>query len=221
MSKRHCPPTRMSISFVSIANPSGPNHAGNCAGSVQASNTRARGASTTRVMTISRSRGHSDHGDWRTLVGSLMVAGLLLAALNVGVHPVKPRGPEAEVLAEPGVGPAQRLRFEGAHANPARLASLKKSAVFKDADVLQECRQADAEWLGEFAHRCFPQAQARHHRTTCRIRERGECAVELGPLVCHVAKYARTSAGRQVTSSIGEVSGAESGRRLLRQRRTG
>src|SRR5688572_15469797 len=110
MSKRHCPPGRMSISFVSIANPSGPNHAGNCAGSVQASKTSARGASTTRVMTISRSRGHSDHGDRRTLVRSLIVAGLLLAALNVGVHPVKPRGPDAEVLAEPGVGRSEERR---------------------------------------------------------------------------------------------------------------
>src|SRR5258708_32056403 len=55
MTNRHRPMTRMSISCVSHVKPAGPNHCGRCCGSVQALNTRSRGAAITRDSTISRS----------------------------------------------------------------------------------------------------------------------------------------------------------------------
>src|SRR5215475_5076195 len=58
MSKRHSPPTRMSISFVSISKPAGPNQFGRCFASAHAENTTSRRALITRERTISRSSAH-------------------------------------------------------------------------------------------------------------------------------------------------------------------
>src|SRR5499427_7744111 len=58
MSKRHSPPTRMSISFVSISKLAGPNQFGRCFASAQAENTTSRRALITRERTISRSSAH-------------------------------------------------------------------------------------------------------------------------------------------------------------------
>src|SRR5215813_7297240 len=58
MLKRHSPPTRMSISFVSISKPAGPNQFGRCFASVHAENTTSRRALITRERTISRSSAH-------------------------------------------------------------------------------------------------------------------------------------------------------------------
>src|SRR6266545_6909511 len=56
--KCHIPPARRSISQTGMVQPLGPNiQCGRCLGSVQASKTSLRGASTTRAMTISRSDG--------------------------------------------------------------------------------------------------------------------------------------------------------------------
>src|SRR5574338_370839 len=60
MSKRHRPPTRMSISLVSISKPAGPNQFCRCFGSAQAENTMSRRASITRERTISRSSAHCE-----------------------------------------------------------------------------------------------------------------------------------------------------------------
>src|SRR5579864_8977659 len=60
MSKRHRPPTRISISLVSILKPAGPNQIGRCFRSVQAVNTMSRRASITRERTISRSSAHCE-----------------------------------------------------------------------------------------------------------------------------------------------------------------
>src|SRR5579871_3837968 len=56
--KRQAPPGRRSISQTGIVQPSGPSsHCGTCRGSVHAAQTSRRGASNTRVITISRSDG--------------------------------------------------------------------------------------------------------------------------------------------------------------------
>src|ERR1700691_1589440 len=70
MSKRHRPPTRMSISLVSILKPAGPNQFGRCFGSVQAENTMSRRASITRERTISRSSAHCESA---ALVDEIMI----------------------------------------------------------------------------------------------------------------------------------------------------
>src|SRR5438477_7185792 len=70
MSKRHRPPTHMSISLVSILKPAGPNQLGRCFGSVQAENTMSRRASITRERTISRSSAHCESA---ALVDEVMI----------------------------------------------------------------------------------------------------------------------------------------------------
>src|SRR6185369_12308650 len=70
MSKRHSPPTRMSISFVSILKPAGPNQFGRCFASAHAENTTSRRALITRERTISRS---SDHWASAVLVDEVMI----------------------------------------------------------------------------------------------------------------------------------------------------
>src|SRR5438128_11303749 len=70
MSKRHRPPTHMSISLVSILKPAGPNQFGRCFGSVQAENTTSRRASITRERTISRSSAHCESA---ALVDEVMI----------------------------------------------------------------------------------------------------------------------------------------------------
>src|SRR5258708_34972154 len=55
--KRQAPPGRKSISQTASVQPCGPSQRTRCSGWVIASKTRRRGASKTRVMTISRSVG--------------------------------------------------------------------------------------------------------------------------------------------------------------------
>src|ERR1700676_3476419 len=55
--KRQGPPGRRSTSHTASVQPCGPNQRGRCSGLVHASKTRRRGASKTRVKTISRSDG--------------------------------------------------------------------------------------------------------------------------------------------------------------------
>src|ERR1700693_232136 len=55
MTSRHAPPGRTSISWIVVRNPFGPYQCGRCFGSVHTLNTSSRGASSRRVVTISRS----------------------------------------------------------------------------------------------------------------------------------------------------------------------
>src|SRR5712675_3090757 len=52
---RQRPPGRTSISWIVVVKPLGPHHCTTCLGSAHASQTSSRGASKTRVITISRS----------------------------------------------------------------------------------------------------------------------------------------------------------------------
>src|SRR6185436_7260810 len=57
--KRQAPPGRRSNSWKVLVKPAGPHHRARRSGSLNASNTRSRGASMTRVVTISRSEAAS------------------------------------------------------------------------------------------------------------------------------------------------------------------
>src|SRR4051812_22522355 len=88
MVNRHTPPGRTSISRVVVVNPSGPHHLAICLASVHAANTRSRGASTVRVMTISRSAVLWADGVEVT-DGSLVMGGTVAAARRLSRR--KPR----------------------------------------------------------------------------------------------------------------------------------
>src|SRR3954469_12275033 len=96
MTKRHLPPTRISISCVSHVKPAGPNHCGRCCGSVQALNTRSRGAAITRESTISRSMAQMGcvvvSVIWFLLLGTDRFV-VCLHGLNIGLQTVEARVP--------------------------------------------------------------------------------------------------------------------------------
>src|SRR5262245_4221676 len=103
------PPGRMSKLFVVVVKPFGPHHCAKCFGSVQASNTSARGASKTRVAMIARgSRSRS-----RLLLSTMFLV-LSLQPLEVNVQPVVSLLPELPIFLEPFVDTLERLRFEPA-----------------------------------------------------------------------------------------------------------
>src|SRR5258705_1968579 len=152
MTNRHRPPTRMSISCVSHVKPAGPNHCGRCCGSVQALNTRSRGAAITRDSTISRSRGQVGRAGEVAgvlvsvilflLLGSDRIA-LCLQGLDIGVQTIETCVPGlARVL-----DPVARLRH-GLHAQPAgpalRMpAATDQGCAFTNLYMLGELLQAD------------------------------------------------------------------------------
>src|SRR5262245_61837876 len=111
MTKRHTPPTRMSKVLVVVVKPFGPHHCAKCLGSVQAWNTRSRGASKTRVATIavgSRSRSMLFLADTLLLLG--------LQGTKILIEPIEALFPQAAIAFQPVVNALQRIRFDAAGA---------------------------------------------------------------------------------------------------------
>src|SRR5262245_18776974 len=97
MMNRQTPPTRTSISWMVVLKPFGPHHCCTCSGSVQAFQTRARGALIARCVTISRS------------LSDILISLLGLDGAHVRLEPVearlplRPQAPQpARHLVEPG-----------------------------------------------------------------------------------------------------------------------
>src|SRR5580700_11915206 len=113
---RIAPPTRTSSSQTGFVNPFGPHHCAVCRTSVQALNTRLRGASKTRVMIKS----HSDDpvvsivalvfafcADMRLLL--LSISGIFLLEFpQIHIQPVEALLPEAPVVFHPTSNILQR-----------------------------------------------------------------------------------------------------------------
>src|SRR6185436_6545670 len=112
MTKRHTPPGRMSKALVVVVKPFGPHHCDRCLGSVHASNTSARGASSSRTAMIafgSRSR------SMLFLAATLRLLSLLgLQFLEVDLQPIEALFPEAAIAFQPVVNAAQCVRFDAA-----------------------------------------------------------------------------------------------------------
>src|SRR5918992_1490745 len=145
--KCHAPPGRRSISQTGIVHPSGPViQCGTCSGFVQASQTRRRGASTTRVMTTSRSVGVVS-----VVVPTLFafaVATFLLLGFEVlekRIESVVIRVPDAAIALGPLGHFLERRRLEP-HRTPLRLATARDEAgPLQDSQVLGDGRPAHRE----------------------------------------------------------------------------
>src|SRR6185503_16532067 len=101
MTKRHTPPGRKSKALVVVVKPSGPHHCARCFGSDHMSNTSARGASSTRMPTITAGSGpRSMLSLWATL---LLRAGFVLGLqlLQVGFQAIQPLVPEPAIALQP------------------------------------------------------------------------------------------------------------------------
>src|SRR5690242_8007820 len=126
MTKRHTPPTLNSNARVVVRKPFGPHHCERCFGSVQTDQTRWRGASSSRVPTITLG------SDSRSM---LLVASTLLLLLlrwlpcrwfgqgaEVILQPIEPLLPKPSILFEPVVDALQRVELDPARP-PLRLAA--------------------------------------------------------------------------------------------------
>src|SRR5262249_47552887 len=150
--KRHRPPTRISISRVSTLKPSGPNHIGTCCGSVQTLNTSSRGAAMTRERTISRSCSHESRGE---LLPALSFATLFLRCLqseDIGLHPIEPRFPDRSARAQPLLGLRDRFGRDAARPRSANLLGRDEPARLEHLHVLDDRRQRRVERRSELAH---------------------------------------------------------------------
>src|ERR1017187_1859288 len=100
MMNRQTPPGRTSISLVVVVKPFGPHHLMMCFGSVHAFQTGSRGASNTRVMTISRSEVASATLPlFAAIAFSFLFLGLDFA--QIGVQPIEAFFPELAVALHP------------------------------------------------------------------------------------------------------------------------
>src|ERR1043165_6642689 len=101
MTKRHVPPVLNSKVCVVVVNPFGPHHCARCFGSVNAENTRSRGASKTRVPMIecgSRSRSMLLFAAMIFLPLALFLRGL--QRLQVIIETIEPLFPKPPVFFE-------------------------------------------------------------------------------------------------------------------------
>src|SRR5687768_18252739 len=169
MTKRHTPPGRMSNALVVLVKPSGPHHCARCLGSVHASNTSSRGASSTRVVMMARgSRSRS----MLLLADTLLLRFVLrLQLAKIILQAVETFFPEAAIALQPIVNAFQSLGFDAARA-PLRLASARDQAgALQHLEVLGDRRAADVEGLGQLVHRGLAERQPRQDRPARRVGE--------------------------------------------------
>src|SRR5580704_10157086 len=112
------PPGRVSSSQTGLVNPSGPHHCAMCRGSVQASKTRAGGASMMRVIRTSRSSAATALFPFPAATLSL----LRLQLLQTHSEPSQALVPEPPVEGEPLIDLLQPLGRNAA-GPPLRLAA--------------------------------------------------------------------------------------------------
>ena len=147
MVKRHIPPGRTSMDRVVLVKPFGPSQCTRCSGSVHARKTSSRGASNTRVMTISRSAVSGwtlglGHRGPRWQLGRPPLLGLQLA--QVLVQPVEALFPELAVALQPVGHVLERRGLQPARP-PLGLAALgDQPGALEHLEVLGDGRQAHA-----------------------------------------------------------------------------
>src|SRR3990172_4961650 len=133
-----------------------------CSGWVQASKTRRRGASRTRVMTRSRSTAFAE-----ALVLSLLAAMLLLLHFQLSdivVQTLEALFPEAAIALDPIRHLFERTRIEPA-GPPLRVAAPRDEArVLEDLEVLRDGGHADVEGLGQLRDRGHAPREASQNR---------------------------------------------------------
>src|SRR5579859_4712791 len=149
---RQRPPSRMSISRVSVVKPSGPNQRVIWLGSVKAWNTRERGAAITRDSTISRSSAQVARGSW--LIVFTFRDGRLwgLRLREKALQPVEPRFPGRARVIEPARRLGQALGIQAAGALLAVAPARDQPSVLQYLQVLRHRRQAHGEGPGNLLH---------------------------------------------------------------------
>src|SRR5271169_3665936 len=144
---RMAPPGRASTSQTGIVKRCGPHHFAKCFGSVHALNTSSRGASNTRVISISRSAKFA-----AALFPALLTAMfplLLFQSLKIVVQPIEALIPEAPVAIHP-VGDLSERHGPKAAGPSLRLATPRNQpGPLQHLEVLGDGGRTDGEGPGE------------------------------------------------------------------------
>src|SRR6266581_4728060 len=132
MTKRHTPPGLKSNALVVVRKPSGPHHCARCCGSVHTDQTRSRGASSSRVPTItfgseSRSMLFVAATFLLLLFRGLPFRRSGLQRTEVVLQAIQPLLPEPAVFLKPVVDALQRVEFDPAWP-PLRLTAARDQA---------------------------------------------------------------------------------------------
>src|SRR5690242_15476788 len=129
--------------MIVLVKPRGPHQRARCSGSVQALNTRLRGASKRRVRTSTRS------ADSAALLLAAMSLLLLLQFAQIIVQPIETLLPETPILLQPVGGVLKRTGLEPA-GPPLCLATARDQAgAFQHLEVLGDGGQAHREGRGQ------------------------------------------------------------------------
>src|SRR5688572_33148828 len=149
------PPGRASTSQSTISAPCGPNQREKCSAWVHTSNTSSRGASKTRVNTISSSTALASALLFRTAIPLLLERyffALFLQPTQIRVETIEARLPEATISGGPSCDLAQRSGLELTRP-PLRLPTARDEAgVFEHAQMLRHGRPAHRKRRGELRH---------------------------------------------------------------------
>src|SRR5580692_8324500 len=123
MTKRHTPPGRKSKALVVVVKPFGPHHCARCFTSVNAENTKSRGASNTRIAMIESGSPSRSTLTAVSIVAILLVLdgtvfgilfGLGLKLPQIVVEAIEALLEKAAVVAKPVVDVLERLRLDPA-----------------------------------------------------------------------------------------------------------
>src|SRR5712691_1181219 len=194
---RHAPPGRKSISQLVISYLLGPHQFDMCSHEVCASNTRSRGASKTRVMTISRSDGVVTVSWLLSLPPIVLLLSSTLELVQVLVQPVVALLPEAAVPLGPLGDLLERPRLEPGGPPLPLPAPRDQPRPLEHLQVLRDRRQAHLERFRQLGDGGLPRRQPREDRPPRGIRERRERPVEpigrddhsTSPLYNRLVKY--------------------------------
>src|SRR4029077_17377332 len=198
--KCQAPPARRSTSHTGIVQPGGPSiQFGMCSGFVQASNTSARDASNTRVISISVSEGVANVVS-PTLSVVVIVDLLPLQSFEVLVQPVVARIPEVAVLLRELGDLLERSGIERARP-PLRLPpALNEPGALEHAKVLRDSRPAHGERLGQLLDRRLPPSQPAQDRAPGGIGQSRERHAESVALLIHNQKVSKPNSYLQVAT---------------------
>src|SRR5215470_144755 len=176
--KRQAPPGRRSTSQIGMVQPSGPSiQCGRCSGLVKASKTSRHGASTTRVITNSRSDGIS-YVVVPVSLAMVIVALLLLHPLQVLVQPGVAGVPEPPVVLGPLGDLLQRSRLEPARAPLRFPAPDDETGQLEHPQVLGDGGPAHRERRRELLHRRRPLGQPGEDGPAGRVGEGSESGAQ-------------------------------------------
>src|SRR5712691_9434646 len=180
---RHAPPGRKSISQLTVSYFLGPHQCDMCSHEVCASNTRSRGASKTRVMTISRSEGVVTVSWLLPLPPIARLLSSSLELLQVLVQPVVALLPEPTVP----LGPLRHLfdwpRLEPCGPPLPLPASRDEPRPLKHLQMLGDRGKSHREGLGQLGDGCLARGEPGENRPPRGIGESREGAVQV--VGCH------------------------------------